>query len=147
MYDLDASQKVLRPLKIIPNGWPAPLSRMPQSIIKYWTQIRYLRAKLLFDESIPTFSSKARMVCSVVRAVHAVFHRIVDEQSGDSLSLNNLSLTYRLPSNACSKMAMKNARIMLAAENLFMVAASPEAKYLLGGYNKPTFILGLYLNF
>ena len=44
-------------------------------------------------------------------------------------------------------MAMKNARIMLAAENLFMVAASPEAKYLLGGYNKPTFILGLYLNF
>ena len=64
-----------------------------------------------------------------------------------NLSLNNLSLTYRLPSNACSKMAMKNARIMLAAENLFMVAASPEAKYLLGGYNKPTFILGLYLNF
>ena len=64
-----------------------------------------------------------------------------------NLSLNNLSLTYRLPSNACSKMAMKNARIMLAAENLFMIAASPEAKYLLGGYNKPTFILGLYLNF
>ena len=64
-----------------------------------------------------------------------------------NLSLNNLSLTYRLPSNACSKMAMKNVRIMLAAENLFMVAASPEAKYLLGGYNKPTFILGLYLNF
>ena len=64
-----------------------------------------------------------------------------------NLSLNNLSLTYRLPSNACSKMAMKSARIMLAAENLFMIAASPEAKYLLGGYNKPTFILGLYLNF
>ena len=64
-----------------------------------------------------------------------------------NLSLNNLSLTYRLPSNACSKLAMKGARIMAAAENLFMVAASPEAKYLLGGYNKPTFILGLYLNF
>lgn len=64
-----------------------------------------------------------------------------------NLSLNNLSLTYRLPSNACSKLAMKGARIMAAAENLFMIAASPEAKYLLGGYNKPTFILGLYLNF
>lgn len=64
-----------------------------------------------------------------------------------NLSLNNLSLTYRLPSGACSKLAMKSARIMLAAENLFMIAASPEAKYLLGGYNKPTFILGLYLNF
>lgn len=64
-----------------------------------------------------------------------------------NLSLNNLSLTYRLPSGACSKLAMKSARIMLAAENLFMVAASPEAKYLLGGYNKPTFILGVYLNF
>lgn len=64
-----------------------------------------------------------------------------------NLSLNNLSLTYRLPSNACSKLAMKGARIMAAAENLFMVAASPEAKYLLGGYNKPTFILGVYLNF
>lgn len=64
-----------------------------------------------------------------------------------NLSLNNLSLTYRLPSNACSKLAMKGARIMAAAENLFMVAASPEAKYMLGGYNKPTFILGVYLNF
>lgn len=64
-----------------------------------------------------------------------------------NLSLNNLSLTYRLPSGACSKLAMKGARIMAAAENLFMVAASPEAKYLLGGYNKPTFILGVYLNF
>ena len=35
-----------------------------------------------------------------------------------NLSLNNLSLTYRLPSGACSKLAMKSARIMRSGEPL-----------------------------
>lgn len=61
--------------------------------------------------------------------------------------LRNLSLTYRIPASVCHKLYLKNARIMLGMENVFMVAKSSNAKYLLGGYTKPNYPCGVYLNF
>ena len=61
--------------------------------------------------------------------------------------LRNLSLTYRIPSKWCHKLYLKNARIMLGMENVFTVAKSSNAKYLLGGYTKPNYLCGVYLNF
>ena len=61
--------------------------------------------------------------------------------------LRNLSLTYRIPASVCHKLYLKNARIMLGMENVFMVAKSSNAKYLLGGYTKPNYLCGVYLNF
>ena len=61
--------------------------------------------------------------------------------------LRNLSLTYRLPSSVCRMLFLQNARIMLGMENVFTVAKSRDAKYLLGGYTKPNYLCGIYLNF
>lgn len=61
--------------------------------------------------------------------------------------MKNLSLTYRLPSSVCDKLYVKNARIMIGMENAFTVAKSDDAKYLLGGYAKPNYLCGIYLNF
>ena len=36
---------------------------------------------------------------------------------------------------------------MLAMENVFTTARSDDAKYLLGGYAKPNYLCGIYLNF
>ena len=64
-----------------------------------------------------------------------------------NVRLNNLSLTYRIPSDICHKFFLQNARIMLGMENVFTIAKNSRAKYMLGGYTKPNYLCGIYLNF
>jgi outer membrane receptor protein involved in Fe transport len=64
-----------------------------------------------------------------------------------NLRLSNLSLAYNVPANICRKVFLRNARLQFNVENLITLAKSNEAKYLLGGYNSPNFVWGLYLNF
>jgi|WetSurMetagenome_2_1015567.scaffolds.fasta_scaffold00198_27 TonB-linked SusC/RagA family outer membrane protein len=64
-----------------------------------------------------------------------------------NIRLRNISLNYSIASEFCRKMMVKSARLQFNIENLFMIAKSPEAKYMLGGYEKPGYVWGLYLNF
>lgn len=64
-----------------------------------------------------------------------------------NIRLSNLSLSYRIPVTWCRKVFVKNARVQFNVENLCTFAKSKEAKYLLGGYNAPNLVWGLYLNF
>lgn len=64
-----------------------------------------------------------------------------------NLRLSNISLSYSIPRNICQKVFLRNARLQFNIENLFTLAKSDEAKYLLGGYNSPNYVWGLYLNF
>ena len=61
--------------------------------------------------------------------------------------LNNLSISYHIPQSVCNKCYMANARIMFGMENVFTVAKNKDAQYLLGGYTKPNYLCGIYLNF
>lgn len=61
--------------------------------------------------------------------------------------MKNLSLTYRLPAGLCKKMALQEARVMFGMENLFMTAKSRDAKWMLGGFNKPNYLCTVSLNF
>jgi TonB-linked SusC/RagA family outer membrane protein len=63
------------------------------------------------------------------------------------IRLSNISLSYNVPANICKKILLRSARIQFNIENLVTFAKSEEAKYLLGGYNNPTFVWGLHLNF
>jgi len=65
----------------------------------------------------------------------------------DNLRLSNVSLSYKVPEVLCKKVALSNARIQFNIENAAMWAKSKEAKYMLGGYVKPNYVIGLYLNF
>lgn len=67
--------------------------------------------------------------------------------SAGNVRLKNLSLAYRLPGKLAKKAMLKGARVQFNMENVFMLASDSRAKYLMGGYNKPNFVWGIYLNF
>lgn len=71
----------------------------------------------------------------------------VNVLDADNWRLRNLSLTYRLPGTVCKKLFVQNARIMVGMENVFTAAKSDDVKYMLGGYAKPNYLCGIYLNF
>jgi TonB-linked SusC/RagA family outer membrane protein len=64
-----------------------------------------------------------------------------------NIRLSNISLNYAIPPVICHKIAMKSARLQFNVENVFMIAKSKEAKYMLGGYTQPSYVGGLYFNF
>lgn len=64
-----------------------------------------------------------------------------------NIRLRNISLTYRLPRNICSKFFAQEARLMAGVENVATFAKSKNMKYALGGYQKPTYMVSLNLNF
>jgi TonB-linked SusC/RagA family outer membrane protein len=64
-----------------------------------------------------------------------------------NIRLRNISLNYSIAPEFCRKMSVRSARLQFNVENLFMIAKSAEAKYMLGGYSKPGYVWGLYLNF
>ena len=67
--------------------------------------------------------------------------------SATNLRLANVSVAYNLPKTWLRKVSMSNARLQFNVENAVTFAKSKSAKYLLGGYNAPNYVLGLYLDF
>lgn len=67
--------------------------------------------------------------------------------SASNIRLSNIAFSYNIPTDVCNKVLLRNARLQFNVENLMTLAKSDEAKYLLGGYNSPNFVWGLYLNF
>jgi hypothetical protein len=64
-----------------------------------------------------------------------------------NIRLRNISLAYNLPSHLTRKAFVESARLQFNVENAFTIAADKNAKYLLGGYNRPNYVWGLYLGF
>lgn len=64
-----------------------------------------------------------------------------------NIRLRNISLAYNLPSKFIKKAGMQNARIQFNAENLFTIATSKTAKYLLDGFRTPNYVWGVYFTF
>lgn len=64
-----------------------------------------------------------------------------------NLRMRNISLAYTLSKSLSKKVGLENVRFQFNAENLFTVAASKEAKFLLNGYRYANYVWGVYLNF
>ncbi|MFH7017328.1 SusC/RagA family TonB-linked outer membrane protein [Flavobacterium sp. FlaQc-47] len=64
-----------------------------------------------------------------------------------NVRLSNISLAYQLPSQLMHKVKLQNVRFNFNVENVFTLAKSKDAKYLLGGYQSPNFVLGVNVNF
>lgn len=67
--------------------------------------------------------------------------------STNNLRLRNISLAYNVPAQWCKKAYMTGARIMFGIEDLFWIAANSDAKYLMGGFSRPNYVMSLTLNF
>ncbi|MBP3303581.1 MAG: SusC/RagA family TonB-linked outer membrane protein [Muribaculaceae bacterium] len=68
-------------------------------------------------------------------------------KDASNMRLRNISLTYNLPREICSKFYSKGARLMVGVENVATFAKSKAVKYNLGGYQKPTYMASINLNF
>ena len=67
--------------------------------------------------------------------------------SATNLRLANVSLAYNIPTAWLRNISLSRARLQLNVENAVTFAKSTSAKYLLGGYNAPNYVFGLYLDF
>lgn len=63
------------------------------------------------------------------------------------MRINNILLAYRLPQAWCQKANLSAVRVQFNIENLAFVAFDSKAKYSLGGYVKPTYTIGLFVNY
>jgi TonB-linked SusC/RagA family outer membrane protein len=67
--------------------------------------------------------------------------------NASNIRLNNIALSYKIPAQYCKIAHLSNARIQFNVENAYTWAANNDAKYQLGGYNSPNYVMGVYLNF
>ena len=80
--------------------------------------------------------------------LHSVYsYSSINILKADNLCLSNISLSYRLPNAVCRKFACSELRIQAIVENPYMWTKSKQAKYQLGGFVSPNYILGIYMNF
>lgn len=67
--------------------------------------------------------------------------------NASNIRLSNIALSYKIPSQYCKLAHLSSARIQFNVENAYTWAANNDAKYQLGGYNSPNYVMGVYLNF
>ncbi|WP_163408540.1 SusC/RagA family TonB-linked outer membrane protein [Flavobacterium ajazii] len=64
-----------------------------------------------------------------------------------NVRLSNVSLGYQMPKELVRKVNLDNVRFNLNAENVYTWAKSRDAKYMLGGFQSPSFVMGVNVNF
>ena len=64
-----------------------------------------------------------------------------------NLRLSNVSFAYRMPSTFLKKVNLQDVRFNINAENVFTVAKSRDAKFLLNGFQSPSLVFGVNVNF
>ena len=64
-----------------------------------------------------------------------------------NVRLSNVSLSYQLPTSLVKRVSLNSVRFNFNVENLYTFAANNDAKYMLGGYTAPNFVLGMNISF
>ncbi|WDF64494.1 SusC/RagA family TonB-linked outer membrane protein [Flavobacterium sp. KACC 22763] len=64
-----------------------------------------------------------------------------------NIRLSNVSLAYQMPKELMKRVKLDGVRFNLNAENVFTVAKSRDAKFLLNGFQSPSFVFGVNVNF
>ncbi|MFD2556542.1 SusC/RagA family TonB-linked outer membrane protein [Sphingobacterium tabacisoli] len=64
-----------------------------------------------------------------------------------NFQIRNISFAYRVPTVFLANAKIKQARLQFNAENVAMFAKSKNARYMLGGYRAPNYVMGVYLTF
>lgn len=64
-----------------------------------------------------------------------------------NVRLSNISLAYEMPKSIVEKVKLQGVRFNLNAENVYTWAKSRDAKFMLQGYQSPSFVMGVNVNF
>ena len=86
----------------------------------------------------PEFSSDSRTIYS---------YADINILDASNVRLSNISLAYQMPSDIIKRVKLDGVRFNLNAENVYTFAKSRDAKYLLNGFQSPSFVLGVNVNF
>lgn len=86
----------------------------------------------------PAFSYDSRTIYS---------YADINILDASNVRLSNISLAYQMPSALIRKVKLQNVRFNLNAENVFTVAKSRDAKFLLNGFQSPSLVFGVNINF
>lgn len=123
------------------GGYVADIAAVNNHIVNRWQQpgdeafTNVPRAVYEYD---PEFSSDSRTIYSYADL------NILD---ASNVRLSNISLAYQMPAALIKKVKLQNVRFNLNAENVFTVAKSRDAKYLLNGFQSPSLVFGVNINF
>ena len=76
-------------------------------------------------------------------------YQYVDLQvyNAGNIKINNISLSYDIPTEWVKKLALNGARLQFMVEDAAIIAFDKDAGFMLGTKNKPNYVLGLSLNF
>jgi len=86
----------------------------------------------------PEFNSDSRTIYS---------YADINILDASNVRLSNISLAYQMPSALMKKVKLDGIRFNLNAENVYTFAKSRDAKFILGGFTSPSFVLGVNVNF
>lgn len=86
----------------------------------------------------PEFNSESRTIYS---------YADINILDASNVRLSNISLSYQMPSAIIKKVKLDGVRFNLNAENVYTFAKSRDAKYMLGGFISPSFVMGVNVNF
>jgi len=123
------------------GGYIANIGVVNKRIVDRWQQPgdeNFTNVPRVVYEYDPEFSYDLQSIYSYADI------NIID---ASNIRLSNVSLAYQLPTNLTNKLHLQNIRLNFNVENVFTMAKSKDAKYLLGGYQTPNFVFGLNVNF
>ena len=86
----------------------------------------------------PEFNSDSRTIYS---------YADINILDASNVRLSNISLAYQMPAALIKKVKLDGIRFNLNAENVYTFAKSRDAKFILGGFTSPSFVLGVNVNF
>ncbi|WP_281234950.1 SusC/RagA family TonB-linked outer membrane protein [Flavobacterium gelatinilyticum] len=86
----------------------------------------------------PEFNSESRTIYS---------YADINILDASNVRLSNVSLSYQLPKELIQRAKLDGVRFNLNAENVFTAAKSRDAKFILNGFQSPSFVFGVNVNF
>lgn len=123
------------------GGYIADISIVNKNIANRWMQPGdegFTDVPRVVYEYDPEFSSDSRTIYS---------YADVNILDASNVRLSNISLSYQMPSALIEKVKLQDIRFNCNVENVFTLAKSRDAKYLIGGFQSPNIVFGVNVNF
>jgi TonB-linked SusC/RagA family outer membrane protein len=123
------------------GGYVADITTTNKNIENSWKQPGdevYTNVPRVVYEYESDFNSDSRTIYS---------YADINILDASNVKLSNISLSYQMPSAFTKKVKLQDVRFNLNAENVYTLAKSRDAKYLLGGFRSPNFVFGVNVNF
>jgi len=123
------------------GGYVTDITAVNNNIRDRWQQPgdeAFTNVPRVVYEYEPDFSSDSQTIYS---------YADINILDASNIRLSNVSLAYQMPKELMKRVKLDGVRFNLNAENVFTAAKSRDAKFLLNGFQSPSFVFGVNVNF